>query len=305
MKKVCICLFGISKLGSYDHWDNKHKFSIDYRHSLDNYRKVLINHFIKEGYQIDFFISTYHSNIEKDLMIDFAPKKYAFTMFKPGMSNHTGRNMHFTNVLNLAKTYSIQNKFNYDLVIATRFDMMFKRSLSDSRILYDKFNISFMLEHMNLPAEDLPRIDDNLYIFNGRFLSPLLLALSQFNQNISYHLVYKYITRVINKNDINFMLNGNVFMRDNPIYYLVRNRRETVVNKPVETNVVTSKNLSFTNTVDDRRLRKTQLILVNKKGAKPMVKFSAPLPVKKTWPQLAQHSSKVQLVSKGVRNTKI
>ena len=238
MKRLAFCLFGISKLEVHNHWSKEYALKIDYRQSLENYRTFLINHFIKEGFTIDFFLSTCHSDIEAQLLKDYPAKKFTFVQIKPGQSNHIARNTHFINVLTLAKEYSQYNKFTYDNILITRFDIMFKHPMHLLRINYAKFNISYRCEHN-------PLIDDNFYIFHGKYLIQLINFLNELAPHLSYHKIYNRLSQRIK--DINFMVDGNYWVNANPIYDLIRNKQPLVPitnNKqpqPQKTTIITTK----------------------------------------------------------------
>jgi len=239
MKKAAVCLFGMSKMESYDHWSKTCILTIDYRYSVNNYKANLLNYLTSEGYIIDIFVSTYHSDIEHELLKDYNPKRHTFTKFDSNLSNHFGRNWHVINVLNLAKSYATDNKFVYDICVLTRFDMMFKKNLREYRILHDKLNISFVLEHLELAnPEDNPRIDDNLYIIPAKYMHAYISFLSSLDLNITHHIMFNKLARVINKKDINFMVDGFIFMTNNPIYYLVRNKKTEQIKVPQEAKII-------------------------------------------------------------------
>jgi hypothetical protein len=300
MKKACLCLFGISKLESYRHWTKKYELNIDYKDSLNNYREYLIDYYRREGYELDIFISTYNSSIEKQLLKDYNPKKYTLTKFNPFESNNIARNWHFINVLNLVKNHCAQNKFIYDSIMITRFDIMFIKNIQELKIFHDKFNISYKCERD-------PLIDDNFYVFHGKYLIPFITLLSDLAPWLSYHKIYERLYRKIR--DINFMINGNYWVNDNPIYKLVRNKKDTdappknqITEKKIGNKILTitklnpripqNNNIASSNPIEiikDRRINKSTIILSTIK--KPTTKFGK-------IPLVKNNSHKIYLASR-------
>jgi len=303
-------LFGISKLDSYNHWTKQYSLNIDYRQSLDNYKTYLINHFTAKGFAIDFFLSTYNSTIENELIKDFAPKKYVLVPFKTGKSNHISRNSHYINVLNLANMHSIHNKITYDLVIVTRFDIMFKKPLDELRIYHDRFNISYR-------CETDPNIDDNFYIFHGKYLATFLKFISALPSHLSYHKIYNRLIQHIS--NINFMVDGNYWVNNNPVYDLIRNKSNDVkpivpvadtVEKRIGNKIITITKLNpavqqniqmplIQNAIDQRRISDAVIVKkIRPIGFKKIIPAKTKSTLVSTIP-----SRKVQPVRAGIPNT--
>lgn len=202
VKKLALLLFGISYKEEYKHWSRK-CFIINYKNSIDNYRKYLISYFKKQNYDVDIFISTYDNHEKDNIIRDYSPKSYIFT--KNFVTNmHMGRNLHFLNCLNLCIGYANENNINYDLVIMTRFDLLFKIPFEQVRIDYDTLNLVSVLERSNL-------IDDNFYIFPYEYIDNMK-NIVKLNNRINMHYVKDHFVKIFKR--INYLKNDHCFVKD-------------------------------------------------------------------------------------------
>ena len=78
--KLCFLLYGISYNDAYHNYYYNKDFIIDYRHSIDNYRKTIYKYFIDLSYDIDVYFCTNYSNemIHNSLIEDFDPTGFYF-----------------------------------------------------------------------------------------------------------------------------------------------------------------------------------------------------------------------------------
>ena len=174
--KLSLLLFGIHYLENYNHWFKQDQISINYKNSYSNIKTYIIDYYQNLGYDIDIYFSTYNSTLIKDLINDYQPKNY--TVIDKFISNkEESRNLHFVNCLNLCKNSNI----DYDLVVITRFDILFQMEFNKVFIDYSKMNVVSTMKRRN-------RIDDNLYIFSYDKLEQFINICNSYKK-ISYHFL--------------------------------------------------------------------------------------------------------------------
>lgn len=242
-KRLAIGLFGMSFTGAYKHWYDKHPLlSIDYRQSLDNYRSRLFKPFEEQGYAIDVYCATEKHDMLQQMAQDYGTTQ-AYTAIntkpaindttphihdtKPKTNVHHSRNIHVHNVLQLINTAQHNRSVNdkYDLVLLTRFDLLFKQPLTKLNIDYNKFNVA-------MRCEKDPLIDDNLYIFPAH-MTASMLKLTRHNIRTSAHHLRNMMDRIFL--GVNFLVPGNYWVWQSPIYNIVRLNADTVAHARART----------------------------------------------------------------------
>lgn len=134
--KLALLLFGIS-LEINKHWQYGTLYSVDYNNSYDNYQKYIFEYFTNKGYDIDVYIST-NILFDKDkdeLLNKYKPIKYSFIETKD-------KNKKINDVVDLC----INEGKEYDIILITRFDLLFQKDFANSNIQFDKINIVSILE---------------------------------------------------------------------------------------------------------------------------------------------------------------
>ena len=157
--KLALILFGIS-LEINRYWQYGALYSVDYKNSYDNYQRYIFDYFKGKGYDIDVYISTNKLNSENDIaeIIDkYKPVKYRIA--DDCEDYIISRNKKLESAIDLC----IEGGGEYDLVLITRFDLLFQKDFADSNIQFDKINIVSVLERPNL-------ICDNFYLFPHKYL---------------------------------------------------------------------------------------------------------------------------------------
>ena len=157
--KLALILFGIS-LEINRYWQYGALYSVDYKNSYDNYQRYIFDYFKGKGYDIDVYISTNKLNSENDIaeIIDkYKPVKYRIA--DDCEDYIISRNKKLESAIDLC----IEGGGEYDLVLITRFDLLFQKDFADSNIHLDKINIVSVLERPNL-------ICDNFYLFPHKYL---------------------------------------------------------------------------------------------------------------------------------------
>jgi len=153
--RIAFVLRGISSYNS----NNK---IVNYKKSLQNYKDYIIEPLLEKGHHIDFFCLTYDTNFVNDLIEDYKPVqifKMNLNEFHIGGSFRRQLDFHKKSI-ELIKNFEYISSFTYDLIINTRFDLIFKTNFFEQNLNFSKFNIPF--EHLSGNCEDcyfvFPRI---------------------------------------------------------------------------------------------------------------------------------------------------
>ena len=209
MKKIAVLFFGLT-CHIYRHHSGKLK-KIDYSLSLNNYQEYIYKYFENLGYQIDTYIATnnYRDELKKKRIKDkIKPKKFAF--IKNFRNKHKSRNTKFLKVIELC----LNEDINYDLVLITRFDLLFQKKFEESNIKLDKFNLVSILERNDL-------ICDNFYLFPYQYLRKLYELLKD-RPMLNYHRIKHLIESLNGENFINYILNEHNDINHLTFYKLVK-----------------------------------------------------------------------------------
>jgi hypothetical protein len=200
--RIALLLRGIVNLEDYIHHTGK-VFNINYKDNLSN---VLDNiNILKQKHDVDIYLSTKHSNYNKDVINDFKPKNHIF------LKLNTNQNDCLLAGLNLINDI-------YDFVIVTRFDLKLKVNLLDLNVDYEKFNV--------LWREDTKdhRVNDCLHLFNYKFINTFKDALIECPYKKCIHHICLYLK--IDNHDINILFkdyyDSNSDKQENPVYTIAR-----------------------------------------------------------------------------------
>jgi hypothetical protein len=174
---VAIVLFGISK-AEHKHWSHAHaKTEINYNKSIENYKEHIYEYFSEQDQDIDVYITTneMHESEQLNILNIYQPKKYCF------MKNHVdkiiSRNMKMCEVMKLC----LESEKHYDLVLITRFDLIFKKKFSESNIDLTKFNVT-------TTHDKNVHICDNFYLFPYDSLKPLYDIVNADHNKMCHHI---------------------------------------------------------------------------------------------------------------------
>lgn len=207
--KLAILLFGLSKTEIIHHSGNK--IFIDYEKSYENYKKIIFDYFENIGYDIDVFFTTniLDNKNEKKICEIYKPIKYNFI--------EKARHEKLNNVIELC----INSRITYDLILITRFDLLFQKNFSESNIDFDKFNLVSILEKPHL-------ICDNFYLFPYKYLKIFSKIVKETiireNSNVcAFHNIQKHLYHELGINSVNYILNENCFVYQLSFYKIVRN----------------------------------------------------------------------------------
>ena len=155
-------------------------FAIDWRYSVENYRRTLLDGFLDRGNGVDTFMCTRDvgPRMMTSLLQAYSPVRHSTTEEQHQLPtsldqsqwflhseriNMLNRNLRLVGVMRLCLDYAQEGRALYDQVLITRFDIWYTRPLRHLSIHPDKFNIATHLAPHKL-------IDDNLYILPFRLL---------------------------------------------------------------------------------------------------------------------------------------
>jgi hypothetical protein len=209
MKKLALLLFGKSYDDNYELSTEKTTI-IDYKYSYDNYKEYIYNFFQEKGYEIDTYFSTNISNpeIQTEIINKYNPVKYNFMMDNENC--RISRNEKFKNVVELCIS---ENKL-YDLVLITRFDLIFNINFNKSNIKFDKFNLVSRLEQPTA-------ICDNFYLFPYNYIHGFYAVINK-NINNCFHHIKNDIENINGENFVNYILNQYTWVHLLTFYTIVR-----------------------------------------------------------------------------------
>jgi hypothetical protein len=193
-------LFGIS-LEINRYWQYGALYSIDYNNSYDNYQRYIFDYFKGKGYNIDVYISTNNLNSKNDIseIIDkYKPVKYRIADDNDNGEDDKDYIISRNKKLESAIDLCIEGGGEYDLVLITRFDLLFQKDFADSNIQFDKINIVSVLDRPNL-------ICDNFYLFPHKYLKDFQQVIRKC-ANINHRNIKNDLEKIA---PINYVLNEN------------------------------------------------------------------------------------------------
>jgi len=216
-KKIAICYFGLSKCITR-YWLHNKFMEIDHlKYNYENYQEKIFDYFLEKGYEIDVYFTTNDN-------IDDIDKNKLINAYKPINYKFMGKDRDSTTDINRKKRWSakmasqqsnwdskwgakmdskhsklinvlemcLDSKIDYDLVLLTRFDLIFKDNFNESNIKLDKFNIVSVLESPQY-------ICDNFYLFPFKYLREFLELLKDFRGCFKgYHAIGGVIEKRLN-----------------------------------------------------------------------------------------------------------
>jgi hypothetical protein len=209
--KLAVLFFGMSK-AEYDNYWYSTRYVIDYEKSYENYQQYIFEFFKSKGYDIDVYFTTnaLNDHDKNEIIKKYNPVKCNFIKNHP--HHIIGRNSKIINVVDLC----LESGNVYDLVLITRFDLLFQKDFNQSNIQFDKFNMVSILEKPNL-------ICDNFYLFPYKYLNPFS-EIAKNNFTSRFHDMKDELYAKINKdeNSVNYILNENCCISDLSFYKIVR-----------------------------------------------------------------------------------
>jgi len=207
--KLAVLFFGMSKAEYDNYWYNK-RYLIDYEKSYENYKQYIFEFFKRKGYDIDIYFTTNALNDadRREICKKYNPVHCNFIQNHP--HHIIGRNSKIINVMDLC----LESGNAYDLVLITRFDLLFQKDFNKSNIHFDKFNMVSLLEKPNL-------ICDNFYLFPYKYLKPFS-DVAKNNFTGRFHDMKDELYAKIDGDSVNYILNENCCVADLSFYKIIR-----------------------------------------------------------------------------------
>jgi hypothetical protein len=213
--KIAVGLFGIHYLKKLNHWMNS-STNPDYINTFENNKQFLYNDLMSNGHSIDFYSATYYSDKLLDLIKDYQFKGLSLQHMDNNLSgdlhiSFRKRNRIFKKTL---KTIIDSDIKDYDLVIATRYDINFMQSIMNLNINYAKINFL----HKSKWDQDHNLCDDNFYLMpysKLQYFYDCIEKIDELNASHEYH-------HHIPSEETNFMVDGAYYSHESKIYGLHR-----------------------------------------------------------------------------------
>jgi hypothetical protein len=208
--KLALLLFGVS-LEINRNWQYGTLYSVDYNNSYDNYKKYIFDYFNSKGYDIDVYISTNSFRENKDIKEftdKYKPVKCSFINDCEDCEDIVlSRNKMLESVIDIC----VKEGNDYDLVLITRFDLLFQKDFANSNIDFDKINIVSILEKPNL-------ICNNFYLFHYKYLEDFRKVIRKC-ANINHCNIKHDLEKIT---PINYILNENCDIAELSFYKIIR-----------------------------------------------------------------------------------
>ena len=226
-KKIAICFFGLSKCKDGECRRGRCMEIDHFKYNYENYQEKIFDYFLGKGYKIDVYFSTNDTmnDIENNKLINaYKPINYNFIdeNLYPVVPNYSGatptkmasKHRKVENVLEMC----LDSKIDYDLVLLTRFDLIFNDNFNESNIKLDKFNIVSELEQRGV-------ICDNFYLFPFKYLREFLEIAKDFRTTLKgYHVMRGAIEKRLNTK-INMIKNEKKRVEDLTFYKIAYRQR--------------------------------------------------------------------------------
>ncbi len=203
--KLAILFFGVSYCKNIDNMRLKNP--VNYKFSVDNYKKFIFEYF--KNYDIDTYICTniIEPKIKQELIDEYKP--IYIEMIPTNLKRYMARNEKFKRVIELC----FKSNIIYDLILITRFDLLFKIPFSDVHIDMTTINVVSQLKR--------PRtICDNFYILPYSLLKGLYEVVIKYIIKTAHY----YIIGIEKICKINYLYNEKVSIKQLKFYKIKRIR---------------------------------------------------------------------------------
>jgi hypothetical protein len=183
---------------------------VDYEKSYENYKKYIFEFFESKGYEIDVYFTTNILNEvdRKKICKTYNPISCEFIENETNFIN--SRNNKLDKVIDLC----IGSGIAYDLVLITRFDLLFQADFEKSNIEMDSFNLVSTLEKPFL-------ICDNFYLFPYTYLETFSTLVKK-HITSNFHYIQEDLYHAIGETSVNYILDESCYIRDLSFYKIVR-----------------------------------------------------------------------------------
>jgi hypothetical protein len=206
--KILVGLFGIHYKENLNHWMGWTP-TVDYKKSIENNKEFIFNH-----HDCTFFASTYNSIELENLISDYNIQRIVTTDLvnipNDLNANWRSRNNTFKNLVKLILDSEYKE---YDYILLTRFDLIFKQHITDFKFDANSFNIS----SRSRCGEVSNLCDDNFYVIHSSILLEFYNQIKDLDVNMWAHDWFNYL------NPINYLIDDSFYSHLNPFYFINRN----------------------------------------------------------------------------------
>ena len=176
----------------------------------------------------DIYLVTYSSPFVDELLDTYKPKGYLIY----NISEFDKRNQisNFADIMNI-----VEDKEQYNRVLMTRFDILYKKKLNEWNVNNSKINLSFNTPMKFPPGDTVRAINDVLILFNIEYYDYILKKLNAHYDRHHHKLDGMHHIFHFKKEWVNYMFKGKYFsdtdkpevikLNDNPMYILFRKKR--------------------------------------------------------------------------------
>jgi len=220
MKKMGISIAGISCLEKVIPSDDLRKKTVPrsydrFLECFENCIQELVDP-LKKEFLTKVYLTTYKSKYVSNVISSYKPDDHQILDID---------NSH--QILTFIKSLELLQDKDLDYIFCTRFDLKFsKGGLQELDMDWKKFNF-FCREARKKSSTWSDFVNDCIYLFPVKFLSPLIEACWELYRDpprkglTDLHSLYNVLSPKIN-NNINFMYDGEHFSSNNKVYKLVR-----------------------------------------------------------------------------------
>ena len=192
-KNIAVGFFGISYMKSYKHWMGW-ETNPDWRKT--NYKETLYNILLNSNNNIDHYLSTYHNDLENELLSYFNPINCKLNDF----------------ILNIFQNH-------YDYYIMTRFDLSFDYDvLSMCNIKNSAINVTSKHGY----GTDTELLCDYFYIFDNSMLKPFTVFIENLPPDNGDLCYYHKLHRYENSPTFAYMIEGSYYSHNCPLWKITR-----------------------------------------------------------------------------------
>lgn len=210
--KTAVGLFGIHYVQKLNHWMGW-KHGVDFEKTVEVFKNQILKNLNPK-----YFISTYKSEKLSNLMKTYYPhdsilaKNLDNKIPENFNDNFTRRNSRFIEVMELI----LNSNQEYERVILTRFDLMFKKNAFLDKLDIKENKVNFL--NRTGWGENKNLCDDNFYVFSYPQFLFFYDVVKSLNLSISSHEYKNYFK----EDQINYMQKELYYSHNNPFYYIYR-----------------------------------------------------------------------------------
>ncbi len=206
--RTAICLYGIHHREAYKHWMGW-SINVDYKKTYDSFKRFM-EYPIKCMSEVDYYISTYKSTKQDELITDFNPKQYLFNEFVNGSKNEDYARLKKERMM---ESLMMAGK-EYDFYFVCRFDLMFRIPLYNLKVDYNKINLNCKVK----PFYGDNDVDDNLFFFPKAHLDTFVNAVKAHDSTKFMHDILNYM----DESNVNYLVDEKVFSHEMYLYEISR-----------------------------------------------------------------------------------